>query len=248
MTDQSLFNSNSEQESTKTEESNASSTEGFADLLSSVKNEQGQPKYDSVSKAFDGLRHAQEYIPELKTKVTQQESEINELREKLNKAKAVEDVLEGLKASQGQESQSTSGLDEAGVTAVYQRLANEQAAQTKKQTNVASVVEAIKTKFGDKAEEQFYAKATELGMSADAFNELASNSPQAVLSFFNTNQTNVQATSASQSSQLPSGKVSTGNLPPAQTSMMGGATSRDLAEEMRRHKDAAYQKHGVVQR
>ena len=45
----------------------------FTDQLAAIKNDQGVPKYDTVEKAIEALQHSQQYIPELKTQMSNQE-------------------------------------------------------------------------------------------------------------------------------------------------------------------------------
>src|SRR3989304_5674023 len=65
----------------------------YADLLKTIQNEQGQQKYDSLPKALEGLAHAQQYIPQLKTELQTKEQELITLREELAKRPAVDAVV-----------------------------------------------------------------------------------------------------------------------------------------------------------
>ena len=59
----------------------AQGSNDLANLLGSIKNERGEPKYKSVEDALVGLRNAQEYIPQLTQKLSTQELELKAARE-----------------------------------------------------------------------------------------------------------------------------------------------------------------------
>ena len=65
----------------------------FTDQLAAIKNSDGAPKYDSVEKAIEALQHSQQFIPELQSKMTSQETLINELTAKLEASQSVQDII-----------------------------------------------------------------------------------------------------------------------------------------------------------
>src|SRR5690606_3151116 len=98
----------------------------YADLLNTIKNEQGQPKYDSLPKALEALVHSQQYIPQLKTELQTREQELATLRAELEKRSTVEDVVSRLTAQQDKPQDqgtppATSGLDEQAVLQLVQK-------------------------------------------------------------------------------------------------------------------------------
>lgn len=245
MSDQSLFEGEEEQ-STQTQQTQ-SNTE-FADLLNSIKNENGDAKYDSLPKALEGLRNAQEYIPKLKDELSSKDNEITELREQLLKMKTVEETIEGLKNSQEQQgTPSEVGLGEKDVEALLERMLTTKEKEGTRKSNISAVTKSMTEKFGDKAEEVFYAKASELGLSKDMFNTLASESPKAVLSMFEGVKDKINVTTSSQNTtSMYSGEDAYKPVERADKSILFGATSKELAAEMSRHKEAILRKYNIT--
>lgn len=183
MSDQSLFQAPQEGGTPQT----PASTDPFADLLSSVKNERGEQKYKDIPSAFEGLRNAQEFIPQLKQQLDSYKAEIENLKAELNKRAGIEDVLSKLTASQNQ-SQPAAGVDQEQVLALVRQAVENtltvRESEATKNANITTVVSTIKEKYGDKSEEVFYAKASQLGLSRDEMNRLAAQNPKVVLQLF----------------------------------------------------------------
>ena len=124
-------------------------------------------------------------------------------------------------------------------------------------TNTQKVAHTVQEKFGDKAEEVFYSKATELGMTNEQFNNLAAQSPDAVLAFFNTapitptpvNSSTINTTALSPQQAEYSTVMENGveriKLKPAESSVLMGSTHQKLMEEAHRHKAAVFAKYGI---
>jgi len=228
----------------------ASTQNDFADLLGVVVNDKGEQKYKSVPEAMKGLVHSQEHIKNL-------EAEMTTLRSELEKRASVEDALKQLTPAEQPVETPTPGLSMEDVNALLEQREQQKVIET----NTKRVVSTIQEKFGDKAEEVFYGKAQELGMTTEQFNTLAAQSPNAVLAFFNTaaptssavNQSSIN-TAAFQPKQedLPT-MIDHGELrlkmPKAEKSVLMGATNDDLLAEARRHQAAAMklceQKYGI---
>lgn len=230
------------------EPSPASTQNDFADLLGVVVNDKGEPKYSSVPEAMKGLVHSQEHIKRL-------ESEMSTLRAELEKRASVEDALSQLTPKQEEPAeQPPKGLSMEDVNALLEQREQQKVVKSNTQT----VVQAVQAKFGEKAEEVFYGKAKELGMTNEQFNQLAAQSPNAVLAFFNT--------AAPTSSAVNQSSINTAGLQPKkdevptvrfngeeriqltrpERSVLAGATSRDLMEEAARHKNAVFKKYGIT--
>lgn len=157
-------------------------------LLSAIKNEAGQPKYQNVQEALKALQHSQEYIPTLKNQLTTVEQELAKAREEAAAAKRVEDILEQLTANNlnnnGDTPPAASGLDQEAVEKLVQRQLTELETRKVIEGNVDSVQAALTAKFGDKTSEVVAAKAAELGTTPQLLKKLAEESPKAVLALF----------------------------------------------------------------
>lgn len=255
----SIFNEESKPVETPTEQptqegtvtpSPASTTNDFADLLGVVVNDKGEPKYGSVPEAIKGLAHSQEHIRTL-------EAELAQARDELTKRTTVEESLTKLTQTPETPEQTTPGLSAEDVAGLVEQRLQSIEQQKTVATNTQKVVTAIQQKFGDKAEEAFYGKAQELGMTNEQFNNLAAQSPNAVLAFFNTT---APTPAASQSSintagltpptdEVPTFKengIERIRLSAPQKSVLMGAGHTDLQAEAERHRQAVFKKYGVT--
>lgn len=206
-------------------------------LLSQIKNEKGEPKYKTVEDALTGLMHAQNHIATLVQEKRQVETEINELRPVAEQVKELRQVVERLTSSNSAPTQTVAvqGMSEEKIAELVQNTLNRtQQAQVAKQ-NLDAVVATVKAKFGDKAEQEFYGKAKELGMSMEEINILASRTPKAALRMLGLEDTaRVQNTSGA-----PTGTVNTTTFTPNTQTYIGrnsrkievGATAQELNEE-----------------
>lgn len=222
----------------------------FADLLGTVINDKGEPKYASTPEALKGLAHSQQHIKNL-------EGELAQYKAELGKRKAVEDALKEFTHKPEPEVTPTQGLTEEAVADLVQQRLTEIERSKTVESNTKKVVDVIQSKFGDKAEEAFYGKAKELGMTKEQFNSLAAQSPDAVLAFFNV---------ATQPASTPGSSINTAALrdekkpiptiidggeeriylPRGEKSLLIGATDQDKLAELQRHKAAVYEKYGLT--
>lgn len=162
----------------------------FKDHLSSIKNEKGEQKYTDVKAALEALRSSQEHIKNL-------ENENRTYRESQTRQETIEEALERLATNRNQNTQpsTNSGKKEIDVEEL-RRIAREETMLVSKERQVKDnkkqVSDTLVNKFGgtDKAKKAFSDKAEELGVSAEFLQELAGNSPKAVLAYFNATSSN----------------------------------------------------------
>lgn len=187
MADQPNIFSNEQQQETPatnngTANTNTTTQEApFADLLGSILNERGEPKYKTVQDALYGLKHAQEYIPQVKAKATEAEDKMHQLEAEVQRLKSLESTV--LELTQQREQASTNGvtLGEQDIAQLVERtLTSRQQAEIQKE-NVKNVVSTLSAKFGAEAEKVFYTKAQEMGLTMEEMNALAAKTPKAVL-------------------------------------------------------------------
>lgn len=218
-------------------------------LLHAIKNEQGEVKYGSVEDALKGAAHAQGLLSQNKTQLNTQAAELNALKVENAQYKGALEAMDHLNQPQPVPATSepavNTGLDEAGVI----NLIAQREKQATEAANKAVVINKLLEKFGDKAEEVFYNTAQKNGLSKELINQIAASSPEAALKYFeneqpaNINPTQPSINSAGQPVVEP---VVDGPLPRAETSMLLGATSKELADEMKRHREHVYKKLGVT--
>jgi archaellum component FlaC len=219
----------------------------FDDLLNNIKNDSGERKYNSVESALEALKHSQEYIPTLKDEKNNMSQELEKYKSQQSKLDDLTSIVEKLTAPKEEASNQTrESYGEQDVAKLVQEALNNNKVQSTRESNTHSVTSALADKFGTEAEKEFYGKASELGMTKEAFNDLAATSPKAVLSFFGNITQEPSMMKGSQSlnhsfeKPKPSGKVDK-----AERSVMAGASTGDLKSEMARHKAAVYAKYGV---
>lgn len=136
-------------------------------------------KYATVEKALESIPHAQQHISTLET-------ELKGMREKIATAVSAEQVYETVQQLLEAEKAtlSTAAVDENSLAALLDRKLTEREQAAKQQSNVQSVKAALANKFGEKAEEMYVAKATELGVGIQFLNDIVKHSPKAALELF----------------------------------------------------------------
>lgn len=255
MTDQSVFNSSTN--SQETPEQKPQTDNLFTDQLQAIKNEEGKPKYNSVEEALKGAQHAQEYIAQLKSEQAKRDEELNALRQELEKRQSVEEVVQKLTASQEQDAQETpqsQGLDEQTLEKlISERLEQTLTAKQKQDAALANssrVNQALLEQFGEAsaAQKAVQEKAQSMGITPERLGELASESPDLVLSLFNSStkpSSTAPAFAGGQRSSLndePKGQ----ELERPSKSLLVGATSREQAEYMAKVKEHVYKRLGIT--
>jgi len=222
----------------------------FTDQLKAITNERGEQKYDTVPKALEGLRNAQEFIPQLQAQLDAKETELAQLREAATKHSAVEDVVSRLTASQSDATTVAQGLDEQGAAALFEQMLAKSVADQSAASNQQTVQEELVTKFGsaEAANKAVLSRAAELGTTAEELGRLSATNPLMVLEYFKTVQgvpsgspENSSINSAGLLSQQPSDD---GVKPPAK-SLLAGASTKEQVAYMEKIKADVYKKFGV---
>lgn len=223
---------------------NAQPDAKLTDLLMSIKNERGEPKYKSVEDALIGLQHAQTYIPQLKDSLTAREQELEKARKEAERVAELEETVRKLTeqpSNNGSPPKVPTAQELAGL--IEQTLTKrEQEALAKK--NIESVVSSMKTAFGTEAEKKFVEKAQELGMTIQEFNALAARSPKLVLDTVGVKQ-------APASFAPPASTVNSSAFKQNEDTFIGrnkdvalvGATTHQLQDESRKAKKMVEELH-----
>lgn len=244
MTDQSLFQEESQNPQATPEQSNPQSPDNlFADQLQAIKNEEGKPKYSSVEEAIKALQHSQEYIPKVKSEKDALEKQVAELQEKLEAQKKLQEVLQG-NSNQPQEPQAPQGIDESQIDKLLQdKLAAIEAAKTA-DSNLSNVSKTLQEKFGANAKAEINKKASELGMNVSQLEELAKNNPKMVLSLFGASSVNTKPALGGHTLPQGDNKI---EVKRPEKSLLQGSTATQQRDFMRQIKAAVYQKHGITE-
>jgi hypothetical protein len=241
-----VFDNQNTNEGTPPKEETTQSVNVFADQLSTITNEKGEQKYDTVEKAIEALKHSQAFIPTLQSEKVALEAEVTQLREQVAQAKGVQEVVDKLTNRQNEQQQGNqpaaalSAEDIAKL--ITQQLSQGKVAETQ-QANALAVDTALKEKFGTEASNQVALKAHELGMSPQELGVLAEKNPKMVLQLFGTTAKQVSNTTTSYN--FAPNKTETERLQPPEKSLMAGAKTKDVIEYMKKIRAEVYKDHGV---
>lgn len=251
MSDQNVFGNEQQAattaEQTTTNEQPTSSGDVFANQLSSIRNEEGKPKYDSVDKALEALKHSQEFIPQLKQENEELKRKLEELSAGSDKMSKVEEMLERLTASKDSgETPTQQSLDEQSVLELLEKQLTQREQVSAAKQNVQTVQSKLQEKFGDKAVDAVKQKAEELGTTPEELGKLAERNPKMVLAYFGASapaQSKI-TTPGQNTTSITSMQTDEGLQKPAK-SLLSGATSREQAEYMRKVREEVYKRLGV---
>lgn len=229
---------------------NGSSSDQLGTLLSQIKNDRGEQKYKSVEDALNALKHSQDYIPQLSDKLRQQEQELAAAKAAAAKIEELERTLLQLTQNNTSNAPATpaqAGLSKEEIAELVSSTLTAKQQEAVAKENLSKVVSTLTKSFGDKAEEVFYGKAKELGMTVVEINSLAAKSPTAAYKLLG-----LDSGSAAPSTPPSSGSVNTGGFQPKQDSFVGknnkptliGATTADLYQEATNAKKMVEELHG----
>ncbi len=208
----------------------------IATLLGEIKDERGEPKYKTLNDALVALKHSQEHIPQLNQKLTQTTEELEALRTAAGKFAEIEKAVQAL--TQRVEAGATppnAAITEEQIASLVTKTLTKAQQEALATTNISTVVNTMKTKFGTEAQKVYEQKAQELGITVAEFNALAAKTPMAVLKLVGAE--GVQVPQNTGAPTAPS--VNTGGFQPKPNSEVGrnpkgvmiGATAQELKEE-----------------
>lgn len=217
-------------------------------LLSSITNEEGKPKYDSVAKALEALRHSQEHIRKLEQDSRERAEELRRIREAETSRETVEELINKAIAAKSVETEIPSSVtpqsgpvDADAVSKLVRESLELERSREIGLRNIQEVQDALTKKFGDKAGEMVGAKATELGLTTEYLKNLAITSPKAALALFNVSQVHTSAPSTSSVNIPISFNNGATELARPTKSLLSGASTKDQVaylQQVRAHVNA----------
>lgn len=236
MSDQTIFEQqNTPPVTTATSTNQNPPVDSSADLLKLIVNEKGEQKYKTIQDAIIGLQHANSHIQTLLNEKRQVEQDVASLRTAAEKVAELERVVSELTKAPPQA--TPAAIDPIQIQELVSQAISETKTKEEQKQNTSVVVNAAKQTFGEKAEELFYSRAQDVGLSREQINSLAASSPQAALKILGL---------ASQSGSLtPTQKtvMNTTEAVPNQDTFISRNTERlpvgATFQEMRRESDAA---------
>lgn len=179
-------------------------------------------KYATIEKALEALVPAQNHISTL-------ESELKALREKDESRAPVDKVYETVQELLRQKADQPAGaVDEATIVGLIDRQLTASKQADNAEANKRAVVEALRGKFGDKAQEVYNAKANELGVGVGFLNDVAKKSPKAALELFGLGAKAPSMPAHSSGSINLDAINSRPQLPEKPKTVMGGSTTKDV--------------------
>lgn len=176
-----MTDTNQEQEATTVPEEQVASP--YDELLASITNEEGKPKYRNVEDALRGNQHAQEHIRNLendnrkvKEEYNRMEELVRQLSEKEEQAKTNES------AATPAESESPQPDASLNFDTMYEQFKQRMSAeeqQKRAEANKQKALESVQAKYADKSADFLKEKAAELSVSTDFLLDMAATSPTA---------------------------------------------------------------------
>lgn len=188
-------------------------------------------KFKTVEAAYQALPHQVSHISKI-------ELENSQMREELTRRKTAEELLVDMRQNAAPPAVTPAGVE---VNAnVVSEIVKQQLAATKledvQSANTASVVNAFRTNFSEKAETVYNKLAQDNGMSVADINALAARAPQAVLNLAGLQNKPAPApTFSSDVNPLALGQNSAPTIGNARVTNYGN--SKDVADGMRRAKE-----------
>jgi hypothetical protein len=212
---------------------NVQNDQAITTMLAGIRNEHGEQKYRTLDDALKALKHSQEYIPQLTTKLAQQEAELLSAKSAASKVEEIERTLQALTQQKTEAiTNANPGISAEQVADLVNQTLTRKQQETIAQSNITSVVANLQAVYGTEAEKVYNAKAQEFGMTVAELNALAAKTPAAVL--------NLIGVKKGQSPGSPvHGSLNAGGFAPKPNSKIGrnetivsiGATSHELAQE-----------------
>lgn len=206
----------------KSAASDQGARDDYSQLLEEITNEQGEPKYSNVEDAIKALKNSQEHISTL-------EMENHQLREGMQKAKTVDDILGQLDSTRNQSDDNQTSFSMEDIASYIEQTLEQREARLAAQGNLSSVKDRLVSTYGEKADEVYANKAQELGLSTDMLDHLAAISPQAVTAYFDNKSSSNTTTSKNLSGTVNTEAFQKHNeSPQAPKSIMYGASTEDM--------------------
>lgn len=238
-------------ESTQTPSPAPQGEDVLATKLSTILNEEGQPKYANVETALDALKHSQEFIPSLKNQVSEQEAEIARLREQVAKQQGVQEALERF----GQQPQAQPQQPEAtpteqpgqeDIASLVQNTFESYIQNTQAEKNFEQVQSALVSQYGDKASDFIATKAKELNTTTESLEEMAKTNPTMALHILGTVAKPTTGVSYGGTNTTSFGSQEPAKLERPAQSLLSGASDKDKMAFLNQIREEVYREHGIT--
>lgn len=196
-----------------------------AELLSGITNDDGTPKYKSVEDALNASKHAQDHISKL-------ESELAELRNKGNPTEKLDELLDIVKSKgrgQGEDENDASTMKPEDVLGIVKDYLTDTKAAETRESNINTVTNHYKSRYGKDASEKLYGAAADLGFSKGEINRMIAQNPNAVLKMLGEEKQKKSADPVGGTGSVDTAQFQGKPTAPPK-SIMGVSSSKDLTD------------------
>jgi hypothetical protein len=190
------------------------SSDALNDLLSTITDETGNPKYADVATALQSIPEAQSFIETLK-------QENKELRD----VKAKTEAAEAIRGKEQPKAEAAFSTEE--LVKVIDQVMDTRSTQEREKDNLSTVNKKFVEVYGDKAQQKMQSLAQENGVSLDFVQQMAKTSPMAVFRLSGI-QNQEQGTPSKSTSTINTEAFTTPAPGEKPKPVMSGASTKDM--------------------
>ncbi|CAM0101110.1 hypothetical protein PODOV005v1_10038 [Vibrio phage PS32B.2] len=221
--------------------------------LTSIVNENGEPKYADLPTALDALKASQDFIPTLKNEVNLKDQEIANLRNQIAESqgmiKAQEEMARLLTQPQAQpEAQSAPqpvAQDQVDINSLVQAAFQAHQQQTTAEKNLNEVNSVLASQYGEKAVEHLQNKAKALNTTAEAIQEMAKTNPSMALALLGTEKPKVTGSFGGSTNTAGFAAPQVAKLEAPKESLLVGVSTNKVSDFMKQIQAEVYREHGI---
>lgn len=221
--------------------------------LTSIVNENGEPKYADLPTALDALKASQDFIPTLKNEVSLKDQEIatlrNQIAESQGMIRAQEEMARLLTQPTAQpEAQPVpqpAAQESVDVNSLVQAAFQNYQQQTLADKNWSEVNNVLESQYGAKAFEHMQNKAAALNTTPEALREMAKTNPSMALALLGTEKPKVNGSFGGSTNTAGFSAPQVAQLQSPKESLLMGAGAGQLSDFMRQVQAEVYREHGI---
>lgn len=241
-------------QATKLETPASQGDDALTTKLTSIVNENGEPKYADLPTALDALKASQDFIPTLKNEVNLKDQEIaalrNQIAESQGMIKAQEEMARLLTQPQAQpEAQiapQPAAQDSVDVNSLVQAAFQAHQQQTMAEKNLNEVTSVLASQYGEKAVEHLQNKAKALNTTPEAIQEMAKTNPAMALTLLGTEKPKVTGSFGGSTNTAGFVTPPVAKLEAPKQSLLTGVSSNTVNDFMRQIQAEVYREHGIT--
>ncbi|AUR99327.1 coil containing protein [Vibrio phage 1.264.O._10N.286.51.F2] len=241
-------------QATKLETPASQGDDALTTKLTSIVNENGEPKYADLPTALDALKASQDFIPTLKNEVNLKDQEIatlrNQIAESQGMIKAQEEMARLLTQPQAQpEAQivpQPAAQDSVDVNSLVQAAFQAHQQQTTAEKNLSEVTSVLASQYGEKAVEHLQNKAKALNTTPEAIQEMAKTNPSMALALLGTEKPKVTGSFGGSTNTAGFVTPPVAKLETPKESLLMGVSTNTVNDFMRQIQAEVYREHGIT--